>query len=139
MVTIAVCDASDASVCDASLCDASLCDASVCDASVCDASVCDASVHNAYVHNARVHNARVHNARVHNARVHNATACWSHGLSAQRARRTKSSRPEGPKAGPKGRRLEVGARRAPRLLVYIYGLWWKISVFAPPAICIPHS
>ena len=42
----------------------------------------------------------------------------SHGLSARMARRTKSSRPEGPKAGPKGRRLEVGARRAPRLLVY---------------------
>ena len=39
------------------------------------------------------------------------------GLSARRARRTKSSRPEGPKAGPKGRYLEVGARRAPRLLV----------------------
>ena len=39
------------------------------------------------------------------------------GLSARRARRTKSSRPEGPKAGPKGRKLEVGARRAPRLLV----------------------
>ena len=30
---------------------------------------------------------------------------WSHGLSAQRARRTKSSRPEGQKAGPKGRQL----------------------------------
>ena len=30
---------------------------------------------------------------------------------------TKSSRPEGPKAGLKGRKLEVGARRAPRLLV----------------------
>ena len=42
----------------------------------------------------------------------------SHGLSARRARRTKSARPEGPKAGPKGRKLEVGARRAPRLLVY---------------------
>ena len=40
----------------------------------------------------------------------------SHGLSARRARRTKSSRPEGPKAGPKGRNLEVGAQRAPRLL-----------------------
>ena len=39
------------------------------------------------------------------------------GLSARRARRTKSSRPEGPKAGPKCRYLEVGARRAPRLLV----------------------
>ena len=39
------------------------------------------------------------------------------GLSARRARRTKSSRPEGPKAGPKGRYLEVGARRAPRLLL----------------------
>ena len=41
----------------------------------------------------------------------------SHGLSARRARRTKSSRPGGPKADPKGRNLEVGARRAPRLLV----------------------
>ena len=44
----------------------------------------------------------------------------SHGLSARRARRTKSSRPEGPKAGPKGRQLEVGARRAPRPLVASY-------------------
>ena len=26
-------------------------------------------------------------------------------------------RPEGPKGGPKGHRLEVGARRAPKLLV----------------------
>ena len=43
----------------------------------------------------------------------------SHGLSARRARRTKSSRPEGPKAGPKGRQLEVGARRAPRPQVII--------------------
>ena len=33
------------------------------------------------------------------------------GLSAQRARRTKSG-------GPKGLQLEVGARRAPRLLVW---------------------
>ena len=39
------------------------------------------------------------------------------GLSARRARRTKSGRPEGPKAGPKGHQLEVGARMAPRLLV----------------------
>ena len=37
--------------------------------------------------------------------------------------RTKSSRPEGPKAGPKGRQLEVGARRAPRLLVLPYSLF----------------
>ena len=44
----------------------------------------------------------------------------SHGLSARRARRTKSRRPEGPKGGPKGHRLEVGARRAPKLLVIIY-------------------
>ena len=43
----------------------------------------------------------------------------SHGLSARRAQRTMSSRPEGPKAGPKGRNLEVGARRAPRLLWFI--------------------
>ena len=42
----------------------------------------------------------------------------SHGLSARRAWRTLSSKPEGPKAGQKGRTLEVGARRAPRLLVF---------------------
>ena len=36
--------------------------------------------------------------------------CLSHGLSARRARRTKSR-------GPKGPQLEVGAWRAPRLLV----------------------
>ena len=48
---------------------------------------------------------------------HDATGHGSHDLSARRARRTKSSRPEGLKAGPKGRKLEVRARRAPRLLV----------------------
>ena len=54
----------------------------------------------------------------------------SHGLSARRARRTKSSRPEGPKAGPKGRQLEVGAQRAPRLLVYsIFYVWGAPSTF----------
>ena len=37
----------------------------------------------------------------------------SQGLSARRARRTKSR-------GPKGLQLEVGARRAPRLLVHLY-------------------
>ena len=37
----------------------------------------------------------------------------SHGLSARRAQRTKSR-------GPKGLQLEVGARRAPRLVAYIY-------------------
>ena len=36
----------------------------------------------------------------------------SHGLNARRARRTKSR-------GPKGLQLEVGARRAPRLIVSI--------------------
>ena len=41
----------------------------------------------------------------------------SHGLSARRARRTKSSRPKWPKAGPKGRKLEVGPRRGPTPLV----------------------
>ena len=52
----------------------------------------------------------------------------SHGLSARRARRTKSSRPEGPKAGPKGRKLEVGARRAPRLLVLTILVLLKVVV-----------
>ena len=41
----------------------------------------------------------------------------SHGLGARRAT---SSRPKGPKAVPKGRQLEVGPRRGPRLLVYTY-------------------
>ena len=76
-------------MCDAYVCDASMCDASVRDASVYDASVCDASVHN--------------------ASVRDATVRGSHSLSARRVRWTKSSRPEGPKGGPKGRRLEVGA------------------------------
>ena len=54
----------------------------------------------------------------------------SHGLSARRARRTKSSRPEGQKAGLKGRQLEVGAQRAPRLLVfYIFFIFFKFSYF----------
>ena len=52
------------------------------------------------------------------ASVCDATVRGSHGLSARRARRTKSRRPEGPKGGPKGHRLEVGARRAPKLLVF---------------------
>ena len=43
----------------------------------------------------------------------------SHGLSARRERRTKSSRPEGPNAGPN---LEVGPRRGPRLLVPYNGI-----------------
>ena len=42
----------------------------------------------------------------------------SHGLSARRARRTKSR-------GPKGLQLEVGARRAPRLLVAKYNPNWN--------------
>ena len=51
----------------------------------------------------------------------------SHGLSARRARRTKSRMPEGQKAGPKGRQLEVGAQRAPRLLVPLYSPKKKLS------------
>ena len=38
---------------------------------------------------------------------------WAPGLSAPRARRTKSK-------GPKGLQLEVGVQRAPRLLVFLY-------------------
>ena len=52
-------------------------------------------------------------------------------LSARRAWRTLSSRPEGPKAGPKGRSLEVRARRAPRLLVvqYYWRMWILLGEF----------
>ena len=46
--------------------------------------------------------------------------CGSRGLSARRARRTKSR-------GPKGLQIEVGARRAPRLLVLLYVLYYKRS------------
>ena len=35
----------------------------------------------------------------------------------KKRKKMKSSRPEGPKAGPQGRQLEVGPRRGPRLLV----------------------
>ena len=47
----------------------------------------------------------------------------SHGLSARRARRTKSR-------GPKGLQLEVGARGAPRLLVNRYFHCFSISRFS---------
>ena len=59
----------------------------------------------------------------------------SHGLSAQRVRRTKSSRPDGPKASPKGRRLEVGARRAPRLLVYYIPCHPYAQALRCPLLC----
>ena len=50
----------------------------------------------------------------------------SHGLSARRARRTKSSRPEGPQ-------LEVGAQRAPRLLYFIFYIYiWKPTMLLHP-------
>ena len=52
----------------------------------------------------------------------------SHGLSPRRAWRTLSSRPEGPKAGPRGRNLEVGARRAPRLLLLHIPTWWEAII-----------
>ena len=61
----------------------------------------------------------------------------SHGLSARRARRTKSR-------GPEGLQLEVGARRAPKLLVYIYlsmsymaSSWTAIAILLLPLKCIP--
>ena len=42
----------------------------------------------------------------------------------------KSRRPEGPKGGPKGHRLEVGARRAPKLLVlYKRCALWKMRIY----------
>ena len=45
----------------------------------------------------------------------NGHLCGSHSLSGRRAWKTKLSRLEGPKAGTKGHKLEVGAQRAPRL------------------------
>ena len=48
---------------------------------------------------------------------HNATGHGSHGLSALRARRTKSR-------GPKGLQLEVGPRSCPRLIV-AHNLVWE--------------
>ena len=82
-----MCDASvcDASVCDTSVCDASVCDASVCDASVCDASVCDASVRDA--------------SRCNGA--------WVTRPERPKGVKDVIKQAEGPKAGPKGRKLEV--------------------------------
>ena len=82
-----------------------------------------------YMHHGHMHRGYMHHGYMHHgynlwiqqseSRIH---ASWthlhgSHSLSARRARRTKSSRPEGPKANPKGHQLEDGARRAPKLLV----------------------
>ena len=52
----------------------------------------------------------------------------SHGLSARRARRTNSR-------GPKGLQLEVGARRAPRLLVFKYFYMTDVENFRFFHIC----
>ena len=64
----------------------------------------------------------------------------SHALNARRARRTKLrcpkdkvKVPEGQKAGPKGRQLEVGAQRAPRLLVLYIS---KILISARPGVSL---
>ena len=55
----------------------------------------------------------------------------SHDLSARRARRTKSR-------GPKGPQLEVGARRAPRLLLFYNGCRkWMLPCGATLACKIP--
>ena len=67
------------------------------------------------------HVSQIHVSQIYASQIHaSQTQRWisrfwltlrgSHGLSARRARRTKSR-------GPKGLHLEVGARRAPRLLV----------------------
>ena len=48
------------------------------------------------------------------------------------ARRTKSKMPQGQKAGPKGRQLEVRAQQAPRLLViYFLGTRNNDRFYAP--------
>ena len=55
----------------------------------------------------------------------------SHGLSAQRARRTKSR-------GPKGLQLEVGARRAPQTsshLIILTNIVLLASQFPKPILC----
>ena len=92
-------------------------------------------LHHGYMHHGYVHHGYMHHQQSE-SRIHALwTPSWthlrgSHGLSARRARRTKSSRPEGPKAGPKGRKLEVGPQRGPRLLyIYIYSscCWQQIS------------
>ena len=93
-------------------------------------------MHRGHMHRGHMHRGHMHRGHMHHGCMHHQqsesqihalwTPSWthlrgSHGLSARRARRTKSSRPEGPKAGPKGRKLEVGPRRGPRLLVlYIF-------------------
>ena len=48
--------------------------------------------------------------------------CGSHSLSVRRTQRTKSSRPEGPTAGPKDRKLEVA-----NLADEIFGWLWHVT------------
>ena len=75
-----------------------------------------------WTHASWIHASCIHASWIHTSWIY--ASCWStlrgsHGLSARRAWRTKLRMPEGQKAGPKGCQLEVGAQRAPRLLVTI--------------------
>ena len=82
------------------------------------------NMHHGHMHRGYMHHGYMHHGynlwiQQSESRIH---ASWthlhgSHSLSARRARRTNSSRPEGPKANPKGHQLEDGARRASKLLV----------------------
>ena len=78
-------------------------------------------IHAFWIHARHVMHHGYHNQNhwfLHHRYMHHGHICV--GQTAWRARRTKSSRPEGPKAGLKGRKLEVGPRRGPRPLVHIY-------------------
>ena len=73
--------------------------------------------------------------------LQNALLRGSHSLSARRVWRTLSSKPEGPKAGPKDCNLEVEARRASRpLVMYIIMTFpHKICKYANYAEYAPYT
>ena len=77
-------------------------------------------MHHRYMHHQQLES-RINTSRIHASCTH---LRGSHCLSSRRVRRTKSSRPKGPKAGLKGCKLEVGPRRGPRLLVVITILYF---------------
>ena len=100
-------------------------------------------MHRGYMHRGHMHRGHMHRGHMHHGYMHHQqsesrihalwTPSWIHlrgsrGLSARRARRTKSR-------GPKGLQLEVGVRRAPRLLMsYIFcsALNLKVVFTQPP-------
>ena len=66
------------------------------------------NMHHGNMNHGYIHHGYMYHGYMHHGHMHDASwthLCGSHGLSARRARRTKSSRPEGPQTrsyGPTG-------------------------------------